>query len=353
MQCHTLGIKSFIECGVRNSLLPLLVSYLTDRKMTVKYREAISSERSLPGGGAQGTLLGPIEYSCQSNDSANCVNENQRYKFVDDLTTIEVISVITKVVAYNFHHHVASDIGINSQYIPKENLETQNVISSINSWTLNQKMKLNSAKTKYMIINYTRKYQFNTRLTLNDTILDCIQEIKLLGVELNDDLTWKDNTSTLVKKGFARLSLLRKLVCFSVPKSDLTEVFIIFIRSLLEYCCVVWHSTITEEEKTDLERVQKCAVRIILRNDYTTYEEGLEKLNLVPLLDRREELLQTFAQQCLKTDKTAKWFPKNIINDHNTRNTEEYKVQFANNERLRNSTIPYLQRLLNKQNSSQ
>ena len=59
--------------------------------MTVKYKDAISKEYDLPGGGAQGTLLGPEEYSCQSNNSADCVDPGRRYKFVDDLTTLKFL----------------------------------------------------------------------------------------------------------------------------------------------------------------------------------------------------------------------------------------------------------------------
>ena len=76
MQCHKLGIESFIQCGVRSSLIPILVNYLQERKMTVRYRTGVSNERSLPGGGAQGTLLGPIEYATQSNHSADIVSPN-------------------------------------------------------------------------------------------------------------------------------------------------------------------------------------------------------------------------------------------------------------------------------------
>ena len=144
IQCHRLGILSFIECGVRPCLIPLLVSYLQERSMTVKYRTAVSSPRNLPGGGAQGTLIGPMEYACQSNKSANCVEEDKRYKFIDDLTTIEVLDILMKIVSYNFHNHVASDNGSHGQYIPKEEIKTQTFVTSINEWTDNQKMKLNT-----------------------------------------------------------------------------------------------------------------------------------------------------------------------------------------------------------------
>ena len=41
--CPKLGVEAFIKCGVRNSLIPLLVNYLQDRTMAVngmvKYQE--------------------------------------------------------------------------------------------------------------------------------------------------------------------------------------------------------------------------------------------------------------------------------------------------------------------------
>ena len=82
----------------------------------------------------------------------------------------------------------------------------------------------------------------------------------------------------MVKKAFGRLTMLRKLVCFDVSDQDLVIIYILFIRSVIESNCVVWHSSITEEENDDLERVQKCSLRVILQERYTSYEEALEAL---------------------------------------------------------------------------
>ena len=62
MQDHTLGIQSFIDNNVRSSLIPILISYLKNRKMIVKWRDTLSDTKDLPGGEAQGTILGPLEY---------------------------------------------------------------------------------------------------------------------------------------------------------------------------------------------------------------------------------------------------------------------------------------------------
>ena len=64
--------------------MPILASYLTDRKMQVKYNDMYSGTYTLPGGGPQGSLVGLIEYFVQSNDNANCVDPDLRFKFVDD-----------------------------------------------------------------------------------------------------------------------------------------------------------------------------------------------------------------------------------------------------------------------------
>ena len=46
-QDPTLAIKRFLELGVRPSLIPLLASYLTDRKMQVKFRAQHTFDISL------------------------------------------------------------------------------------------------------------------------------------------------------------------------------------------------------------------------------------------------------------------------------------------------------------------
>ena len=52
----TLAIKKFIKLGVSPSLIPLLASYLTDRKMKVKFNGEMTEFLDLVGGGPQGTL---------------------------------------------------------------------------------------------------------------------------------------------------------------------------------------------------------------------------------------------------------------------------------------------------------
>ena len=343
-QDPTLGIQSFIRNGVRPSLIPVLISYFQQRKMTVKWHGHLSTKRDLPGGGPQGCTFGLLQYKSSSNSNADHVPRDMRFKFVDDLSTLEKLNlVMLGLSSYNFRNHVASDIGINQKYLPSEHFSSQMYLDKIEDWTDSNKSKLNVKKSNVMIFNFTENSQFSTRLYLENTLLEIIDETKLLGTMISNDLKWHQNTDMLVRKGYQRMLILQKLYSFRVSTSDLVNIYILYIRSLLEQSCQVWHFSITEEEKIDLERVQKVACKVILQGDYETYPQALDDLNLQTLSSRRETLCLKFAKKCIKHEKAKDLFPLNL--DH--RNKDKYKVQFARKDRLMYSTIPQLQRLLN------
>ena len=129
-----------------------------------------------------------------------------------------------------------------------------------------------------MIFNFTKNFQFSSRLKIEADVVEIIRETKLLGVIVNDRLDWDSNTTSLVKRANARMRLLHKLVDFSVPQEDLINIYILYIRSILEQSCQVWHSSLTLDN-FDLERVQK---KIILQEDYLSYSNALSETGLTP-----------------------------------------------------------------------
>ena len=126
----------------------------------------------------------------------------------------------------------------------------------------------------------------------------------------------------------------------------MVNIYILYIRSILETSAVVWHSSITQAETSEIERVQKVALRIILGGEYEDYKKALNISGLQTLSDRRIALCKQFAKNCTKSSKMSHIFP---LNQHtvNTRNPEKYFVSPASTGRLANSAIPYMQRLLN------
>ena len=332
----------------------MIVNYFQDRQMSVKWHGCRSAPRQIRGGGPQGATLGILEYLSQSNDSADCVNVRDRFKFVDDLTVLEVVNLLTVgISSFNIRGQVPSDIPEHNQFISPGNLQSQDWLDKIDQWTHDQKMMINVKKTKTMIFNYTDNYNFTTRMTVNNQNIEVIDSTKLLGTIISNDLKWDKNTTEIVSKANARMALLRKVAEFGAPVDDLKIIYIMYIRSLLEQSATVWHSRLTEENSNDLERVQKSAMKVIFQDKFNGYQNCLNKLDLPTLVERREQLCLSFAQKCVKHPKTQEMFPlndkKHIIN---TRKTEKYKIQYAHTDRLKFSSVIYMQNLLN-QNESQ
>ena len=142
--------------------------------------------------------------------------------------------------------------------------------------------------------------------------------------------------------------ILVKLKKFSVPRGDLVMLFCQFVRSILEFNSNVWFSSITEEESEDIERIQKNACKLILGDDYLSYEQSLSILKLDTLKERRKKLAMRFGESCLKLDDFKKHFEKSHESQYNFRRPEKYNVDFASGERFQRSTIPTLQRMMNE-----
>jgi hypothetical protein len=290
-----------------------------------------------------------IEYLSQTNDNVDFLDYDAKFKFIDDLSVLEMINlVMSGISCYNFKQHVASDIGTHGQYLPIINVQSQNHLDKISNWTQDKQMALNRNKTKYMVVNFTKKFKFNTRISLENTLLEEVSTCKLLGLTFNNQLSWQENTQNIIKRANTRMLILHKLFEFNLPIEEMINIYTLFIRSVAEYSSVVWHSSITEEESNNIERVQKIALRIILNEDYSDYASALEMSGLLTLRERRKNLSLNFAKKCLRSDKSQDLFPLNVKNV-NTRPHEKFFVTPARTERLARSTIPYLQKLLNQQ----
>ena len=115
----------------------------------------------------------------------------------------------------------------------------------------------------------------------------------------------------VVKKADKKMIMLHKFAKFTKNKTHLIHIFKSQVRGILEYCSTVWHSSLTEADCDDMERVQKAALRLIMGNNYQGYKQALGHLNLDSLKERREKMALSFAKKSLKLDRFSRFFPLN------------------------------------------
>ena len=118
----------------------------------------------MPGGGPAGATFGILEDLSQTNNNADFIEPQYRYKFIVDMSVLEIVNLLTVgLTSYNVKYQVPSDISVNNNYIPPESVKSQSYLDKINQWTEENLMMINNKKTKNMIFNFSRKYQYYTR----------------------------------------------------------------------------------------------------------------------------------------------------------------------------------------------
>ena len=167
---------------------------------------------------------------------------------------------------------------------------------------------------------------------------------------ISEDLSWDKNTQEMCRKAFSRISMLTKLRYVGVNTEDLIEIYVLFIRSITEYCAVAWHSSLTVEQSTDIERIQKTCLRVILGDSYVSYSAALEMTGLQTLYDRREKRCLDFALKAMKHPINKRMFPlnRNLDNELEVMDRETFHVNFARTNQYKKSAIPFCQRALNE-----
>ena len=143
------------------------------------------------------------------------------------------------------------------------------------------------------------------------------------------------------------MQFLKKIQSFGATTNEMVNLWITYCRSVLEQSAIVWSSSLTAENKADIERTQKSFAKMILKNKYTSYQDSLLKLNLPTLEERRNELSLKFAKKCLHSEKFKDLFPENPPHQINTRNYEKYQIPHCLTERMKHSGLMHMKYQLN------
>ena len=276
---------------------------------------------------------------CHSQDKLN------KKSFVDDLTLLERISLSkleTKeriIGPLNFHDRF-------SLYLPPSLSILQHQLDDLKIYTKEHFMKLNSLKTKAMPYINSKTKDFMPQLQLDEeSFLEVIYEIKLVGLVLTSDLQWTSHinyTVTRVTKAIWQLVRFKQL---GAPREKLRTLYILKIRSILMFGAVCYHSALTQELSKKLEMQQKRSLAVILGKEYTSYSHALSILNLPRLDELRETASLKWAIKSQQDPKHSNLFRPNT---NNTRQKSRFIEPLCRTTKYYKSAIPSMTRALNQ-----
>ena len=94
-------------------------------------------------------------------------------------------------------------------------------------------MRLNTGKTKTILFNTAKNWDFLPEIQVDGQNLEVVEDYKLLGVMISSDLKWDKNTEHITKKAYNRLWMIRRLKNLGLKTESLLQIFQTQVRSLL------------------------------------------------------------------------------------------------------------------------
>ena len=113
------------------------------------------------------------------------------------------------------------------------------------------------------------------------------------------------------------------------------------IRPVADYGEVVYHSSLTDEQDEELDRLQAQALKCVFGPKISA-RKMCEMAQIPTLRQRREELCLKFAQKCAANLRTRHLFPEKKARASSRVNRETYLESKARCDRLVNSPLFYL-----------
>ena len=310
---HLTVIEKLAVLGAPTIILHWIHSFLMDRQQRVKIGNVFSDWASPNGGMPQGTYLGPYVFLTMIDDLKSPL---ELHKFVDDCTLSEILNKSGTSIM-------------------------QQAINSVDSWSSQNHMNINTKKTKEMLIGSIQKNP-PPLLQIDGQPVERVTSYKLLGLQVTDSLQWNEHVSSLCSRAAQRLHFLQQLKRAAMTSDDLLYYYQSVVRPVTEYACAVWHTSLTQEQTRQLEAIQKRAMKIIFGSNSGDLPRPL--VTAPSLAERREMLTKRFFMDLLNEKNCLhELLPAKRDSDvtGKLRDAKQYPVPWARTKRFRKSTIVY------------
>ena len=120
-----------------------------------------------------------------------------------------------------------------------------------------------------------------------------------------------------------------------------------FLLYVIDYASVVYHSLLTGDQASALDRLQAAAIKIIFGRK-TSYRAALELSGLEHLGERRLRMIDSFIIKTADNPRFIHWFPQRVFVHPNLRKEKIYLEKHARTERLYNSHLYFYRRGMNE-----
>lgn len=238
-------------------------SYLTGRTQKVYAHGNHSNVKNISHGVPQGSILGPLLFNIFINDlplSLSAANTNCDM-FADDTSL-----------------HTAD------KELASVNSKLQSSLNIVQTWCNHNSMVLHPGKTKAIVITTRQKHQrapLKLSLFMDNAPIEQVAQHTLLGVTIDEQLSWKPHVETMSKTIAKKMYLMSKLAHI-IDRKSLIPFYHAHIRSRIDYASTVWDAC-CEDTMRNLNSLVRRAGKILKPDANLSTDEKLRSLGFLPL----------------------------------------------------------------------
>ena len=276
-----------------------LISFLEDRKQRVVVDGIETEYLNINRGVPQGTVLGPVLFSIMVNDIKTVNPINQLVKFADDMT-LEVPG--------------------------NENGDTsQAEVDSIQTWSENNRMSLNTEKTYEIIV----RRNIPTLLPDPFPFIKRRTWLKILGITLQDlPSKWDLHFDEMLKKASARMYIMRVCKYYGFPIKQLDMLFNTLIMPIITYGIELWGGAYFNKYISQIDKF----INRAHRKGYIS-----EKLNIKEISIKRDKKL--WDKVIHNKDNALQELLPDKLNRHLRPRGHEFELPLVRTERFKSSFV--------------
>ena len=315
---HSKTITILSDMEVPGWLLRIVASYLSNRTLSIRYRQVTSTTRQMPGATGAGTILGLNLFLILFNGAGPASNnvsigkqvtqpmnrrkpiDKTKVKWIDDVTICTALDLKTclepedRPVPRPVPYH-----GRTGHRLPRGLNKMQDELDILRRYTDSHLMAINKTKTKSMLCSTRTKWDFLPELCVDQgENIEIVEQMKIVGYIMRSDMKTSSNTAYITSKAYKRMWFLRRLKALGASSDQLLDCFQKQVLSVLWLGAPAWFSQTTQNEKKDLNRVAKVGLKIIYAQAYSGFDEMLNISNIIKPTEQLARMTEKFALKC-------------------------------------------------------